>query len=513
MKLAHWGRILGPVGGVFLAVSVLTLLLAGDSWLGMINILLGVACVTFALVTNFGNLAQAASGRGTFYTLVSAASTLVLLLALIASNYLAATHEKSWDVTREKINTLSDDTEKTLQGLTAPVEVLAFFKTGEPGRAPFEELFARYHARSDRFAFRFLDPDREPQLVKSFALRTNGPRVVVKLGQSDARVSEASEEELTNALIQVTHATRKKIYFTSGHGESELSEKGAGGLALLAERMLTEGLQPQQLPFGAPIPEDAAAVVVAGPEKPLLPAEVETLSTYLAQGGRVLALLEPLSPSGLEKLTHAYGITIDEGIIVDQAGRGQFDDAFAAVGLSYTQHPVVKQFKLVTVFPRAASLSVQSVDGAEAMPLVLTLGETNGAQVSWLERSLQASKTPEGGAKLGPLTVAAASSKPSTPGSTPHRSDQARLIVVGDHDFATNGYLAAQGIGDGDFALNSLNWLVDQVERVTIRPRQREGSRLFLTASQMGAIRFFATELPIGLLALGLAIFFNRRAK
>lgn len=513
MKLAHWGRILGPVGGVFLAVSVLTLLLAGDTWLGLVNIVLGLFCVAFSLATNFGNLAQAAAGRGTFYTLVSAASTLLLLVVLIASNYLAATHEKSWDLTREKVHTLADDTQKTLSGLAAPVEVLAFFKNSEPGRQGFEELFARYRARSDKFTYRFLDPDREPQLVKSYALRSNGPRVVVKLGESDARVQEPTEEELTNALIKVTHPSKKKVYFTTGHGEPDLADKGAGGLALLAERMQVEGLAAEPLVFGRPIPDDAAAVVVAGPEKPLLPAEVQALTAYLDQGGRLLALVEPFAPSGLEKLLAAYGVAVDEGIVVDQAGRGQFDDAFAAVGLSYSQHPVVGQFKLLTVFPKAASLSVQSVEGAQAQPLVQTLGEADGAPVSWVERALQPGKAPAAGAKLGPLTLAAASSKPVAKDARPRRSEQARLIVVGDHDFATNGYLAAQGLGDGDFALNALNWLVDQAERVTIRPRQREGSRLFLTSAQMGRIRFFATELPIGLLALGLAIFFNRRAK
>ena len=57
-------------------------------------------------------------------------------------------------------------------------------------------------------------------------------------------------------------------------------------------------------------------------------------------------------------------------------------------------------------------------------------------------------------------------------------------------------------------------WFLDATETESeIGRLQRDASRLFLSGAQMGGIRFLATELPIGLLALGLAIFFNRRAK
>ena len=513
MKLSHWGRVMGPVGLVLLLASVLTIFGAGDTWLGAINIILGAGCVTFYLVTNLGQLTSQIASRGTFYILTSALSTVLLLGAIVAANYLAITKPKSWDITQNKIHTLSDDTLKTVQGLKEPVEVLAFFRAGDPQVDLWDQLFSRYKVLGDKLTFRTVDPEKEPGLVKEAGLTRSGPRVVVRQCHSDAKVASPTEEDLTNALVKVTHQTQRKIYFLDGHGEADLDDKGPGGFSSLVERMANEGLKAQKLPFGnGEIPTDAAAVVIAGAEKPLLPAEVAILRKYLEEGGHVIAMVEPFTPTGLEPLLKDWGVTVDNGVIIDQAGRGKFDDAFAAIGMASGDHAVVKGFNLMTVYPQAASLSLVPATGVSATPVMYTLPAMGGSAVNWLESDATAkTSSPDGKAKVGPMNLAIAASKPAKANQGAKRSDESRLIVIGDHDFATNGY--ATVLGDGDFALNCLNYMADQNERISIRPRTREASRLFLTSAQMGGIRFFATELPIGLLAFGLAIFFNRRAK
>jgi len=509
MKLSHWGRVMGPVGLVLLVASILTIFVAGDTWLGMINIGLGLGCVAFYLVTNFGELTGKLTGRGAFYTGTSLVASALLVGGLAAANYLAVAHPKSWDVTKNKIHTLSEDTVHTVQNLKEPVEVLAFFKPGEPQGDMYEGLFQRYHALSDKFAYRMLDPEKEPVLVKELDLHAGGPRVVVRLGKLDAKVAQPTEEDLTNALVKVTHEVQKKVYFLQGHGEAQIDDRAATGYAKLAERMADEGLQAEALPFGkGDIPSDAAAVIIAGPQKPLLDSEVASLRKYLDGGGRVIAMLDPLTPNGLDGLLKDWGIAQDPGVIVDQAGRSRFDSPFAAVGAAYSQHAATKGFNLVTVFPQATSLSTSTVSGVTDTPLVFTLGTVGGQSVSWVEGAAGGGENgPSADTKKGPLTLAVLATRAAK--ADPKK--EGRLLVIGDHDFATNGNLPV--LGNGDFALNTMNYMVDQTERISIRPRTRDASRLFLSKAQMGGIRFFATELPIGLLALGLAIFFNRRAK
>ena len=112
--------------------------------------------------------------------------------------------------------------------------------------------------------------------------------------------------------------------------------------------------------------------------------------------------------------------------------------------------------------------------------------------------------------KGGPFPIAVTVTK-DTKAAEARRSDEARLVVFGDRDFATNQYRVAAG--NEDFFLNCLNWLVEQTERITIRPRVREASRLFLTETQTAAIFVGAAEVPVIILALGLAVWFGRRQR
>jgi ABC-type uncharacterized transport system involved in gliding motility auxiliary subunit len=112
-----------------------------------------------------------------------------------------------------------------------------------------------------------------------------------------------------------------------------------------------------------------------------------------------------------------------------------------------------------------------------------------------------------------PLVVSVTKDTKANPAeASAHRSDQARLVVAGDRDFATNKYHHA--VGNEDFYLNCLNWLSEQSERITIRPRLRDASRLYLTPTQQATIFFLAIDvLPVTLLAAGLAVWLVRRSK
>ena len=57
---------------------------------------------------------------------------------------------------------------------------------------------------------------------------------------------------------------------------------------------------------------------------------------------------------------------------------------------------------------------------------------------------------------------------------------ETRLVVVGDSDFATNGVVGIPG--NRDMFLNTVNWLAQQENLISIRAREPEDRRLTLTA-------------------------------
>src|SRR5690606_32169209 len=108
---------------------------------------------------------------------------------------------------------------------------------------------------------------------------------------------------------------RRTIYLTTGHGELNDPES-AGPLARtpLGEARVFRRLlgylnyDIQELGvrngFGVDVPADAAMVIVLGPRRPFLDAEMAALDRYLARGGALLLAMDPESEcdaSGLEQ--------------------------------------------------------------------------------------------------------------------------------------------------------------------------------------------------------------------
>ncbi|MGC4115898.1 MAG: GldG family protein [Myxococcales bacterium] len=514
-KNMYLGRIVGALGLVLLLSSPFTYAL-GRSDIALAKVILATLFFTFYAVTNFGELGKTATSRGSFFVGLTAISTVAVIAVLVFANYIVVRNPKSWDLTKNQIHALSPDTVKTLEGLTADVTATAFYSPAEPQYGALTDLFKRYEGKSAHFKYEFVEPIKDPVKAKQFNVRADGPRVVVKLGATESRFQEINEEALTNAIVKVTHSATKKVYFTTGHGESDPDDAGETGLSEVKKRMDNEGLKAEKLNLASitDIPADAQVVVIAGPAKPFQPGEVDTVKRFLDAGGKAFVMVEPPpTESGLDSLLKAYSVEADPTIVVDPLSRLFGASEVVPVVQNYnTESEIVKDFKLNTVYPTARPLTVLHQEGASggviAKPVALSMqsawGETNPAG------KVQRDENEKGGPF--PLVVQVTRDTKTPEGNGVKRSDQARLIVSGDRDFATNKFRTA--FGNEDLFLNCVNWLSEQTERITIRPRLRDASRLYLTKDQQSTIFILAIDvLPVTLLALGLAVWLVRRSK
>jgi ABC-type uncharacterized transport system involved in gliding motility auxiliary subunit len=511
MKLKYFGRILGVLGLVILLSTGLTWLIGAPSSLALGKVLLALCFFIAYLVTNWGELGASASSKGTFFFLVSTLSTLMVVGLIVAGNYVAARHPKTWDFTKNQIHSLAPDTLKTIEGLKQDVVVYAFFRPGEQAYDAARELFANYEEHSKHFRHELIDPAKDPMRVEQLGIREGGARIVVKLGQTESRIQDLNEEALTNAIVKVTHSAQKKVYFTTGHGEGAPDDEQPTGLSEIRARMENEGLQAEKLSFVGltEIPRDAEALVIAGPAKPFQPNEVALLHSYLDAGGKAMVMLEPRVESGLESLLSDFNVEADDALVIDPVGDQVAGNPAITVVQSYNQESeITKDFSLNTAFPLARPLTVLhgTQSKAVAEPLALTM------PTAWGETGTGEEASRDDDEKGGPFPLVVSVTARVAADAAGKRSDEARLIVAGDHSFATNEYRAVWG--NEDFFLNSLNWLAAQTDRITIRPRLRDASRLYLTAQQRSTIFFLTLDiLPVSLLALGLVVWMVRRSK
>ncbi|MFB3117455.1 MAG: hypothetical protein ACE1ZP_01700, partial [Myxococcota bacterium] len=89
-------------------------------------------------------------------------------------------------------------------------------------------------------------------------------------------------------------------------------------------------------------------------------------------------------------------------------------------------------------------------------------------------------------------------------------SQEARLAVFGDADFASNQMLG--GYQNRDLFVNSVNWLLGDVEAISVRPNRPRASTLRMTASQRRGVQILALfAIPEVLAVTGVFIWWTRR--
>jgi ABC-type uncharacterized transport system involved in gliding motility auxiliary subunit len=84
------------------------------------------------------------------------------------------------------------------------------------------------------------------------------------------------------------------------------------------------------------------------------------------------------------------------------------------------------------------------------------------------------------------------------------------VVVFGDTDLASNGYVRLSG--NGDLIQNAVAWLAEESDLISIRAKDETGSPIMLTRSQGLAVALVAlVGIPGLCLAAGIGVWARRR--
>src|ERR1700721_2992509 len=234
-------------------------------------------------------------GIVTFFSKRSAqqgANTSILAIAVIAilavANFVGYRHHKRFDLTTEKLYTLSDQTRQIVSGLQKDLTVVRFDKSPS---AAFDDLMAEYKTLSPHFKYLTVDPNQKPEIAKEYDANRMG-EVFVAYGDRKQRVEagaqgDVAEQDLTGTILKITSDKVKTVCFVTGHGERSIADSSQEGLSsadagLKKENYLTKTVN---LITEGGVPADCTLLVIAGPKQANTPQKTPWTGKYLVPPG------------------------------------------------------------------------------------------------------------------------------------------------------------------------------------------------------------------------------------
>jgi ABC-type uncharacterized transport system involved in gliding motility auxiliary subunit len=469
---------------------------------------------------------KVARNRNWTYGSNSVIATLLFLGTLIFIVLIAEKHPWRLDLTETGTYTLSEQTLNVLKTLDKPVQIKGFFQTATPEEGKAQDLLDTYRFASKNISFELVDPDRQPEVAKSYEVRAYGTLVLEGYGRKQV-TQNFDEESVTNALLKLSRNEQKKIYFLIGHAEHPLASMDKDGYANLKTALEKDNYQAVELNLlqQAEVPRDAAAVVVAGPQKTLLPQEIDTLKQYADGGGRLMVFLDPFFDGGLKDFLAGYGIKLGDDIVVDKLSRVFGGSYLMPVVMEYGRHKITDNFGVATFYPEARS--VQPIKPAPKGVQLEILASTSPQ--AWAEKNVEVVK--QGQAAFdekedtpGPIPLVViseidaagmkAGTQPKTPGKSEAKAGEKMgyLLAAGDSDFVCNTYFSVSG--NGDLFLNMVNFMAEEESLITVKPREKEGKLVMLSQTQAQAILWMVMVLvPLMVILCGLAVYRVRRSQ
>lgn len=459
----------------------------------------------------------AGTKNGTF----SVGMTVIVIAIVVVLNLIFGQLPEKYrniDVSSTKIYEITDTSKTLLKDLKSKV-TFTVLADKENTDDRIKTFLSKYAGLSKNVSVEWIDPVLHPSALTEYDTQENTIVVACEDTSKTTTVSfdsiivmdtssynytgSASESEfdgegqLTSAVNYITNDVNKKIYRTTGHGESTLSSS----ITELIDKnnYLVEELN---LVMDTSIPDDCDLLLMYAPSKDLSADEKTALQGYLADGGKVMVLLGETSPADMPNLSaimKTYGMEMADGYIADteRCYQGNYYYIFPQLSVSGDM---------------AKGLSSQMVLVTNALGMNLVDPERDTITTeAFMGTSDNAYAVTEEAEEQGNYTLGAVATETITSGDDTESTTESRFTVI------SAGSLIDSQITDTFTQLenttvfmNAVSSNFDGVQNISIEPKSLATE--YNTVQHAGLLSLLVIfGLPLLILVSGFAVWFKRR--
>ena len=466
--------------------------------------------------------------------LISGSKTLILVVILIASFILITYGMQKLeltpiDLTSNKAYTMSDESKEKIAKVDKEVNIYLIGFTEDDS---VTVIAKQYNKTNSKINVEAIDITQRKDLAEKYDIDdTNANGIIVESGEkskvlaTDDLVSydtttykstDASEEKLTSAIMDITTDNIPNVYFLSNYSQISLES----GMSYLKGYLQNEIINVSTLDLlsKGSVPENCDTLVILTPEKDFEDIVADSILKYINKGGNILwfnfAYGTEKSLPNVNKVLATYGVNpFSVGYIMETNASKMIS------GAPYMILPEVKSSEVTQKSSSVLLLQPTKINIIETEKLneinvekeVLLMASSSSFFRSDL-KTQALSKTDKD--DEGEFTVGAKLTK------TIEEDKKSTLIIYGDNYMISDMPISQNSktpiivaYGNKDLVLNSIAYLTEREDDITIRKTKDDVTTYTATEQEIRIIQIIIFAVPIAMLIAGIVVWQVRRRK
>lgn len=457
---------------------------------------------------------------------------IILFAAFIGINILVQKLDlQDIDVTKNQLFTLSEQSINQIKNVQEEVKI---YLVGFSEDTSLVDLVKQYTRENEKIGYEIIEDIQDRVDLKTKYSITDETQIIIletekqnKMITTDELYTydytiyqqiDITEEKITNAIVNLTIADKPKIYFLTGHGEYNI-ETDMTILKAYLENEVND-IETLDLLVKGNVPEDADLLVISSPQKDFYEQEVELITNYINNGGKILWMNEPTGAAqnfpNMQKLLDLFGAKFDDGIILEQD-----TDKMALQAPNYVIPDIASTTATKNIATDGGILLINSSKITLADDEKLDeLNVTSNVILSTGETSLFRKEVSNGSTKKissdeeGSFILAAKLTK------TVNEEKEAVMYVLANNLFivdypitvGSNQLYPIQFYNNKDYILNTIAELTNREDTISIR-KDTGVVTYTATETQDRNIKIIITAFPAIIIIIGIIIWVIRRRK
>jgi ABC-type uncharacterized transport system involved in gliding motility auxiliary subunit len=457
---------------------------------------------------------------GGYATLVTA----VVLAIVLVLNLVVSQLDLKLDLTKDKLYSLSEQSNTILKDIKSDVKIISLVQAGNEN-AGIKEILNKYTTGSKKVELESIDPEIHPELSTKYTKDGNtisAGDLVVESGNKFKVINSsdlynysedgqsvqslAIEQKVTAAIMYVTSSKNPVVYSLQGHSEAEMTTSISS--AMDNENYTVQKLELLKTEWK---PETGDILLINSPQRDISADEVTKIKDYLAKGGRALIFVDLLKSEfpNLQQLFTAYGVSVPRNIILEADANNTIKGYPTYLVPNFGDHDILKPLTnaKVSVLTNAAQPIVKEKLKKDSVKIEALLTTSNKAYAKINLESKTAEK--EAGDISGPFNLAVTITDELDYSDT---TKNPRIVLFSSSALMTEQLVSMTNKGNVDLVMNSMNWLVDKKENISIRAKDLSTETLTMTAAQQLTVAGISVILiPLVIAIGGVAVWLRRR--